>query len=179
MGHRLSRITTRTGDDGTTGVGGRVRVRKSSRRIAAIGAIDELNSALGLLRAQGLPQAESALIEDTQHRLFDLGADLCAPASQLIDEPRVRALETALEMWNADLPPLEEFILPGGNAAAAQCHVARAVCRRAERETWALAEAEAVNPLAMVFLNRLSDLLFVLARRLQRAAGKDESMWKR
>ena len=179
MGHRLSKICTKTGDDGTTGIGGGARVRKSSARIAVLGAVDELNCALGLLRTQALPDTESAFLEETQHRLFDVGADLSTPGATLLGERHVRELEMTLEGWNADLPSLEEFVLPGGSPAAAQCHVARAVCRRAEREAWVLAETDNVNPAALVFLNRLSDLLFILARRLQRASGRQEPMWRR
>jgi cob(I)alamin adenosyltransferase len=179
MGHRLSRIVTRTGDDGTTGLADGQRVTKHSPRIEAVGAVDELNCALGLLLAT--PDLQSQLSEtlvECQHDLFDLGGELAIPGSVAVGEPHVARLEAAVEALNQDLPPLKEFVLPGGGMAAATCHMARAICRRAERRGWALAATEAVNPLALQYLNRLSDLLFVAARVLARQHG-GEVMWRR
>lgn len=178
---RLTRITTKTGDDGQTGLAGGERLRKDHPRIAAIGTIDELNSTLGLLRATGIETGDEAdigrLIEQIQHRLFDLGGELSMPGTTLIRDEHVDALEQALERLNAPLPPLEEFVLPGGNEAAARCHVARAVCRRAERDLLTLGDAEAVNAASLRYLNRLSDLLFVCARVFARRDGGREVFW--
>jgi len=180
MGHRLSKIVTRTGDDGTTGLGDGSRVAKDSARIEAIGTVDELNCAIGALRAQPLPQAlaEQAGLLEIQQELFDLGGELAIPGLSLLEQRSVERLELAIERLNADLPPLQEFVLPGGNAAAAACHTARAICRRAERCCWALAHAEAAQSASLRYLNRLSDLLFVLARRLARAEGGSEVLWR-
>ena len=178
MGNRLSKIYTRTGDDGTTGLGDGSRVRKDSARVAAYGTLDELNSALGVLLAQaGLPPPVNETLTQIQHDLFDLGGELCIPGMAMIEDADVTRLETTLDRFNADLPPLKDFILPGGGTAAAHCHVARTVCRRAEREAVALARAETVRPQALHYLNRLSDLLFVLARVLARASGHGEVLW--
>lgn len=180
MGNRLSRIVTRTGDDGTTGLADGTRVPKDSARIEACGAVDELNSAIGvLLSAATLPAALPALLLDIQHDLFDLGGELAIPGSVLIRAPQVEKLEAAVEQWNAALPPLREFVLPGGSVAAAACHMARSICRRAERRCWALTRAEPLGPHALHYLNRLSDLLFVLARVLARGAGGTEVLWRR
>jgi cob(I)alamin adenosyltransferase len=180
MGHRLSKIMTRTGDDGTTGLGDGTRVSKDALRVEAMGSVDELNCALGVVVSGGVPiaGAQDCLIE-IQHDLFDLGGELAIPGTQLIDAARVAWLETQAEHFNAALPPLKEFVLPGGGAAAAACHVARAICRRAERRCWALSRAEAVGPASLPYLNRLSDLLFVLARVLARAHGGGEPLWQR
>jgi cob(I)alamin adenosyltransferase len=180
MGHRLSRIVTRTGDDGTTGLGDGSRVAKDTLRIEAMGSVDELNCALGVLLSGGLPVAgaQDCLIE-IQHDLFDLGGELAIPGTQLIDSARVAWLETQAEHFNAALPPLKEFVLPGGGAAASACHVARAICRRAERRCWALSRSEAVASTSLHYLNRLSDLLFVLARVLARAQCGSEPLWRR
>jgi cob(I)alamin adenosyltransferase len=180
MGHRLSKIMTRTGDDGTTGLGDGTRVPKDTLRVEAMGSVDELNCALGVVVSGGLPiaGAQDCLIE-TQHDLFDLGGELAIPGTQLIDPARVAWLEAQAEHFNAALPPLKEFVLPGGGAAAAACHVARAICRRAERRCWALARADAVGPASLQYLNRLSDLLFVLARVLARAHSGGEPLWQR
>ncbi|HEY0180310.1 MAG TPA: cob(I)yrinic acid a,c-diamide adenosyltransferase [Dokdonella sp.] len=178
MGHRLSKIYTRTGDDGTTGLGDGARVTKDSARVAAYGTVDELNSAIGIVLATELPPAVRETLEQIQHELFDLGGELCIPGSALIQAGDVARLERTLDAFNADLPPLKDFILPGGGAAAAQCHLARTICRRAERETVALAHGEAVRAEAIGYLNRLSDLLFVLARVLARAAGHGEVLWR-
>ena len=180
MGHRLSKIVTRTGDDGTTGLGDGRRVPKDSARVEAMGAVDELNCALGELRARPLPQAlaEQAGLFEIQQELFDLGGELAVPGMVLIDEARIERLEAVIEQLNAELPALKEFVLPGGNPAAAACHTARAVCRRAERCCWALSRSESVQPAALRYLNRLSDLLFVLARRLALAEGDREVLWR-
>ena len=179
MGHRLSRITTRTGDDGTTGLGDGSRTRKDSLRIAAIGDVDELNSTIGLLQAEPLPDPVRAALTDIQHDLFDLGGELCIPGFENLPDARVARLDELLAHYNADLPRLQEFILPGGSRAAAIAHVARTVCRRAERAIVALASAESVRPACRQYVNRLSDLLFVLARVLNRHAGGSDVMWEK
>jgi len=178
MGHRLSRIVTRTGDDGTTGLANGERVAKQAARIETMGAIDELNCALGVLLAlPGMPAALHEVLLDCQHDLFDLGGELALPGASLIGEPHVLRLDEAIETHNRDLPPLKEFVLPGGGTTAATCHLARAICRRAERRAWSLAATETVNPPALRYLNRLSDLLFVAARLLARAQG-GEVLWQ-
>jgi cob(I)alamin adenosyltransferase len=180
MGHRLSRIYTRTGDDGTTGLGDGARVPKDSPRVEAFGTVDEANSAIGtVLAVAGLPEAVVTCLLTVQHDLFDLGGELCLPGTTLIPAAYVSRLEAELDSFNADLPPLKEFILPGGGPAAAACHVARTIVRRAERCAWALARNEAVNPEAMRYLNRLSDLLFVLARVLARHEQGGEVLWQK
>jgi cob(I)alamin adenosyltransferase len=176
---RLTRIYTRTGDDGSTGLAGGERVRKDSARIGAIGAVDELNATIGLLRGAAPPEPVDEVLEAVQHRLFDLGGELAMPGTELLAASRVQELEQALDRFNADLPPLQEFILPGGNEAAARCHLARTVCRRAERELLRLARDETVNPVSGRYLNRLSDLLFVLARVLARRDGGREVYWRK
>jgi len=178
MGHRLSRIYTRTGDDGTTGLGDGTRVSKDSARVAAYGTVDELNSAIGLVLAEAVPDSVAAVLTQAQHTLFDLGGELCIPGSALIADADITTLETQLDAHNADLPPLKDFILPGGGRAASQCHLARTICRRAERETVTLSHHDAVRPEAIRYLNRLSDLLFVLARVLARASGQGEVLWR-
>jgi cob(I)alamin adenosyltransferase len=179
MGHRLSKIVTRTGDAGTTGLATGERIPKDAPRIEAIGAIDELNSTLGLLTSEALPAAVASLIDDIQHDLFDLGGELSLPGRTLVTDEHVARLESAVETFNADLAPLKEFILPGGTRTAALAHVARTVCRRAERALVALAASESVGMPARKYLNRLSDLLFVLARALNRAAGCPDVLWRR
>jgi cob(I)alamin adenosyltransferase len=176
---RLTRIYTRSGDDGTTGLAGGERLPKDHARIEAIGAVDELNSAIGLLRAQPLGDAIDQPLEVAQHRLFDLGGELAMPGSELLTAAHARGLEQVLDRHNASLPPLDEFILPGGSETAARCHLARAICRRAERELLRLARLEPVNSASICYLNRLSDLLFVLARVLARSSGGAEVTWKR
>ena len=178
MGNRLSKIYTRTGDQGSTGLGDGRRVDKDDARIEAIGAVDELNSALGLLLTESLPDAVRDCLTQVQHALFDLGGELSIPGHTLLTPAYATRLEQALDGFNADLPPLKEFILPGGNAAAATCHLARAICRRAERRAITLARSEAVNAAALIYLNRLSDLLFVIARVLARADGGKEVLWQ-
>ena len=179
MGHRLSKIVTRTGDAGTTGLGDGTRIAKDSARIEAIGAVDELNSTPGVLAAEMLPVPIAACILDVQHDLFDLGGELSIPGHAVITEAHVERMETAVERFNADLPPLEEFILPGGTRASSLAHVARTVCRRAERALIGLAKTDNVSDFARKYLNRLSDLLFVLARAINRAEGQADVLWRR
>ncbi|HEX4050701.1 MAG TPA: cob(I)yrinic acid a,c-diamide adenosyltransferase [Steroidobacteraceae bacterium] len=198
MGNRLSRIVTRTGDDGTTSLGDGHRVPKQSARIEAMGDVDELNSLIGLLLSQLDESAADAAASprawllEVQHDLFDLGAELSVPGLVRLDETRIAALEEVIETLNAALPPLKEFVLPGGSTAASVCHLARTVCRRAERRGWALAHTVAgdgppaatssspnsINAVSLRYLNRLSDLLFVLARTLARAGGGREILWR-
>lgn len=191
MGHRLTAISTRTGDSGTTGLGDGSRCLKSATRIHALGEVDELNSHLGLLRSLELPEAIDALLAQVQHDLFDLGGELSVPGMALLKPEQVAALDAALARYNAQLPPLVEFILPGGTQAAALAHVCRTVARRAERAVVALAcepaapaggaeSAPALRGELLQYLNRLSDLLFVLARTLNRAgdAASTEVYWK-
>jgi cob(I)alamin adenosyltransferase len=179
MGHRLSKIYTRTGDDGSTGLGDGSRASKTSPRVEAMGDVDELNSQLGLLLAEAdLPAAMRPVLTRIQHELFELGGELSIPGYARIGEEMVTALETDLDALNEALPPLKEFILPGGSRTAAQCHVARAVCRRAERRLVAMSNAEAVTPAALMYLNRLSDLLFVMCRAINRALGQADVLWQ-
>jgi cob(I)alamin adenosyltransferase len=178
MAHRLSKIITRTGDAGETGLGDGSRVPKDHPRVAALGDVDELNSALGLMLAEELPAAIRAAFGEVQQDLLNLGGELSIPGHSLLAPERVQALESALEAWNKDLAPLKEFILPGGSRAAAAAHLARTVCRRAERSVVALARKEAVSEPARRYLNRLSDLLFVTGRALNRAAGVDDVQWR-
>jgi len=179
MGNRLSKIATRTGDDGTTGLGDGSRTSKDSLRIHALGDIDELNSQLGLLLCEDLPATLREELLSVQHDLFDLGGELCIPGYQMITETQVARLDQLLEKYNGELPPLKEFILPGGSRAAAQMHVCRTVCRRAERYVVSLAKSEAVNPYPRQYLNRLSDLCFVLSRVLNRYAGGSDVLWQK
>jgi len=179
MGHRLSKITTRTGDAGETGLGDGTRVAKDSARVAALGEVDELNSAIGLLLSEDVPIAVREAFEQVQHDLFDLGGELSIPGHQLLKEAQVLQLEARLEAWNAELEPLKEFILPGGSRAAAAAHLARTVCRRAERTVVALGRHEPLGEHARRYLNRLSDLLFVAGRTLNRAAGRGDVQWRR
>lgn len=180
MGNRLSKIYTRTGDDGSTGLGDGSRVAKENLRVEAYGTVDETNSAIGVVLAvAALPPAITCCLTEVQHDLFDLGGELCIPGHRMIDSSHVDRLENELDGFNDDLPPLKEFILPGGGPAAAACHVARAVCRRAERRCWSLARAENVAPETLKYLNRLSDLLFVLARVLARHERGSEVVWRR
>lgn len=178
MGNRLSKIYTRTGDDGSTGLGDGTRISKDSARVCAYGTVDEANSAIGVVLAQTLPDAVRDDLVAIQHQLFDLGGELCIPGHAAIFDADVTRLETTLDRYNADLPPLRDFILPGGGAAAAFCHVARTVTRRAEREAVTLSRHDAVRPEAIRYLNRLSDLLFVLSRVLARHSGHGEVLWK-
>ncbi|MCB1858093.1 MAG: cob(I)yrinic acid a,c-diamide adenosyltransferase [Gammaproteobacteria bacterium] len=181
MGYRLSKIYTRTGDKGTTGLGNGQRVDKDSDRIEAIGTIDELNSLVGILIAQGVPEDIETILTEVQHRLFDLGGELSIPSLEVTTSQAVLELEHQLDRLNEDLPPLKEFILPGGSLAATHCHHARTVCRRAERRVLHLArqEGEPVGENTLKYLNRLSDLLFVMARVLARVNGGSEVFWSK
>lgn len=183
MGNRLSRIVTRTGDDGTTGLGDGTRVPKDDVRIEAMGAVDELNCAIGVLLSLGLPEEPPTRqwLVAVQNDLFDLGGELALPGRRAMGDARVERLERHLAELNATLPPLREFLLPGGTPAAAACHLARATCRRAERRGWTLVRAQgaaALSAAALRYLNRLSDLLFVVARVYARADGASEELWQ-
>jgi cob(I)alamin adenosyltransferase len=182
MGNRLTRIATRTGDDGTTGLADGSRLAKSHRRVAAMGDVDELNSQLGVLLAEPLPDDVRSLLQQVQQQLFNLGGELSLPGQVLLGDQAVAALDQALERHNATLPPLAEFILPGGTRSAALAHVARTIARRAERALVALGDVQPVNAAPRQYLNRLSDLLFVLARVLNRAnldgLGGDDVYWR-
>ena len=180
MGKRLSKIYTRTGDDGTTGLGNGARVDKDDRRVEAYGTVDEANSAIGIvLSCPTLPDACRSCLIEVQHDLFELGGELCIPGHIAVDRSYVERLENALDDFNRDLPALEDFILPGGGAAAAACHLARTVVRRAERRVISLAHVEEVRPELYRYLNRLSDLLFVIARQAARAETGEEVLWNR
>lgn len=179
MGNRLSRIATRTGDDGSTGLGDGSRTDKDSLRIHALGDIDELNSHFGVLLCEPLPAPLREQLLTIQHDLFDLGGELCIPGYQLISDAQVARLDALLEHYNADLPPLKEFILPGGARTAALMHVCRTVCRRAERSVVSLARQEQVHPQPRQYLNRLSDLCFVLSRVLNRQDGGSDVLWQK
>jgi cob(I)alamin adenosyltransferase len=178
VGNRLSKIYTRTGDDGTTGLGDGTRVAKDSARVDAYGTVDELNSAIGIVLACEIPERVREVLVQVQHDLFDLGGELCIPGMAMVDAADVERLEQVLDAFNEDLPALKDFILPGGGMAAAQCHLARTICRRAERAAVTLARHESVRAEAVHYLNRLSDLLFVLARVLARASGHGEVLWQ-
>ena len=179
MGNRLSKIYTRTGDDGTTGLGDGSRVPKDGLRVEAYGCVDEAKSAIGVILAVPvLPPGVAELLTRVQHELFDLSGELCIPGHRAIEASHVLALEKSLDAFNEGLPPLKEFILPGGGPAAAACHLARAICRRAERRAWSLARVDAVASEPLQYLNRLSDLLFVVARVLARHESGSEVLWK-
>lgn len=178
MGKRLTQIVTRTGDDGTTGLGDNTRVPKDSLRVHAMGEVDELNSHIGVLLSEQVPDDVRGLLVEIQHQLFNLGGELSIPGFELLKADAVQALDQALAHHNAKLPKLEEFILPAGTRAAAQAHVCRTVARRAERAVVALGSAEAVRETPRHYLNRLSDLMFVLARVLNRMNGGDDVYWK-
>lgn len=180
MGNRLSKIYTRTGDDGTTGLGDGSRVAKDSTRVEAYGTVDEANSAIGIvLAADAMPDAIRTCLTEVQHDLFELGGELCIPGHSAVTEAYIERLEDDLDGFNEDLPRLKEFILPGGGQAAAACHLARAIVRRAERRVLSLASVEDVRPEVVKYLNRLSDLLFVVARVLARAESGQEVLWDR
>ena len=178
MGNRLSKIYTRTGDAGTTGLGDGTRIPKDAPRIQALGDVDELNSVIGLLLCEDMAQATRAQLVRIQHDLFDLGGELCIPGFRNVSEVQVVRLEQWLEAYNADLPPLANFILPAGGRAASLSHLARTVCRRAERSVVALGAVEAVSDAVRQYLNRLSDLMFVLGRVLNRHAGGGDVLWQ-
>lgn len=177
MGNRLSKIYTRTGDKGTTGLGDGSRVEKDNLRVEAFGTVDELNSAVGLVLAAKLPIAIQSILNRVQHELFDLGGELCMPGTELIPDSYIDDLEADLDKLNENLPPLKDFILPGGSESAARCHLARTVCRRAERRVVALAHDEDVNAATIRYLNRLSDFLFVAARVIVLADDGSEVLW--
>jgi cob(I)alamin adenosyltransferase len=178
MGKRLTKIYTRTGDDGTTGLADGSRTAKDSARIAAIGEVDELNSALGVMLAEALPQAVRSALAPVQHDLFDLGGELSVPGHEIVSDAHVARLERELDALNDVLPALENFILPAGSRAAAHAHLARAVCRRAERALVTLAREEAVPAPLLRYVNRLSDLLFVAARAINRDSGEGDVLWE-
>jgi cob(I)alamin adenosyltransferase len=178
MGNRLTKIYTRTGDDGQTGLGDGSRVAKDSARVTAYGTVDEANSAIGIVLSGDLPDAVRECLVSVQHQLFDLGGELCIPGHAAVFDVDIERLEQQLDGFNADLPALKDFILPGGSPAAAHCHLARTICRRAEREVVMLSHHDAVRGEAIRFLNRLSDLLFVIARVLARHNGAGEVLWK-
>jgi cob(I)alamin adenosyltransferase len=180
MGKRLSKIYTRTGDDGTTGLGDGTRTQKDSPRVEAYGTVDEANSAIGIvLSHRSVPESVRDSLTEIQHDLFELGGELCIPGHAAICAADVERLERDLDSHNNDLPALADFILPGGGQAAAACHLARTIARRAERRVKTLADSEPVRPEAMHYLNRLSDLLFVYARVIARAESGQEVLWKR
>lgn len=179
MGNRLSKIYTRTGDDGTTGLGDGSRTDKDGLRVSAYGTTDELNSVIGMVLSHGVPELIGSVLHEVQHHLFDLGGELCIPGHQAIQESHIDWLESTLDHFNDQLPPLKDFILPGGSLAAANCHLARTVCRRAERLVVGLQRVETVPPFSLKYLNRLSDLLFVLSRVIARQAGGQEVIWQK
>ncbi len=179
MGHRLSKIYTRTGDAGTTGLGNGNRVSKNSLRIHTLGEVDEANAAIGIMLCEELPDDVRVLLTNVQHDLFDLGGEVCIPGMEMITAKQVEHLEAELDRFNDDLEPLKDFILPGGTRAAALAHQARTVCRRAERMIVALSQEESVNDAPRQYLNRLSDLLFVLGRVLNRAGGRGDVLWQK
>lgn len=177
MGNRLSKIYTRTGDDGSTGLGDGTRIEKDHLRVDAMGDIDELNAVIGIVLSEALPDAIATILTQVQHDLFDLGGEICIPGHSMIKGERVTALETTLDALNAGLPPLREFILPGGTRAASFCHLARTICRRAERQLVRLNRQSPVTAAARQYLNRLSDLLFVLCRMINQQAGTPDVLW--
>ena len=180
MGNRLSNIYTRTGDDGTTGLGDGSRTSKDSARVEAYGTVDEANSAIGMvLAADAVPDDVRRCLTDVQHDLFELGGELCIPGHSAITDAFIDRLENELDSFNSDLPRLKEFILPGGGQAAAACHLARTIVRRAERRAYTLANVEDVRPEVVKYLNRLSDLLFVVARVIARSESGTEVLWNR
>ena len=179
MGHRLSKIYTRTGDTGETGLGDGSRVPKDNPRVEAIGAVDELNSCVGLLLAEPLAQDLRELLTEAQHDLFELGGELSIPGHSRIQPQDVERLERALDRYNQELAPLKEFILPGGSRGGALCHFARTVCRRAERRVVTLASQQTLSEHCVRYLNRLSDLLFVLSRVINRRDGHDDVLWRK
>ncbi|MGZ5035579.1 MAG: cob(I)yrinic acid a,c-diamide adenosyltransferase [Usitatibacter sp.] len=178
MANRLTRIVTRTGDDGTTGLGDGTRVAKDAPRIEAMGDLDELASAIGAVLAETVPPSVASALAAVQNDLFDLGGEICIPGRSAMTREHLEGIEGRLEALRAPLPPLREFVLPGGTRAAAACHLARAVCRRAERSLVALARVESVSETALQYVNRLSDLLFLAARSINAAAGAAEPLWK-
>ena len=179
MATRLSKIATRTGDDGSTGLGDGSRIAKDALRVHAMGDVDELNSHIGLLLCEPLPDTLREELISIQHDLFDMGGELCIPGFAMITESQVTRLDRLLETYNADLPSLQDFILPAGSRAAAQAHVCRTICRRAERAIVSLGKAEAVHEHPRQYMNRLSELLFVLSRVLNRFGGGSDVLWQK
>ena len=177
MGNRLSNIYTKTGDDGTTGLANGERVEKSHIRIDVMGDIDELNSLIGIVEASGVQDHISSYLRNIQHRLFDIGGELAVPGNAAIGPNCSERLEELIDTYNEDLPDLKEFILPGGEMSASICHLARSVCRRAERKMFSMSKSEYVNPESLKYINRLSDLLFVFARTLNQGKGGKEIFW--
>lgn len=177
MANRLSRIYTKTGDAGTTGLGDGTRVAKDSLRVAAMGDVDELNSIIGLMLTEPISTEINEVLTRIQHDLFDMGGEICMPGYAMIKAERVASLENTLDAWNDTLTPLKEFILPGGSRAAAYCHLARTVCRRAERTMTTLNSQEEMTAISLQYINRLSDLLFVLCRILNKEAGVPDVLW--
>jgi cob(I)alamin adenosyltransferase len=178
MANRLSKIYTKTGDAGTTGLGDGTRVAKDSLRVAAMGDVDELNSIIGLMLTEPTSTEINKVLTRIQHDLFDMGGEICMPGYAMIKQERVTALENTLDKWNDTLTPLKEFILPGGSRAAAYCHLARTVCRRAERTMTTLNNQEKITEISLQYINRLSDLLFVLCRILNKEAGMPDVLWQ-
>jgi cob(I)alamin adenosyltransferase len=178
MGNRLSKIYTRTGDDGTTGLGDGSRINKDSLRIDAMGDVDELNSVIGIMMTENVPDALVTSLTQIQHDLFNLGGEICIPGYVILQQSRIDDLEEVIDRLNANLEPLKEFILPGGTKAAAYCHLARTMCRRAERKLVELHRNEKVTDISLQYLNRLSDLLFVMCRTINKSAGVSDVLWK-
>lgn len=178
MGNRLSKIYTRTGDQGTTGLGDGTRVNKDSLRVEAMGDVDELNAVIGLLLTEKLSDNLINLLTQIQHDLFNMGAEICIPNYAVLQQTSIDSLEKSIDQLNEVLLPLKEFILPGGTKAAAICHLARTVCRRAERKLITLHKNEGVTEISLKYLNRLSDLLFVMCRVINKDAGVDDVLWK-
>jgi len=178
MGNRLSKIYTRTGDDGTTGLGDGSRINKDSLRVEAMGDVDELNSVIGIMLTEPVPEHLIGLLTQIQHDLFNVGGEICIPGYVILQQTRIDDLEEAIDTLNDELAPLKEFILPGGSKAAAYCHLARTVCRRAERKLVELHRNETVTDISLQYLNRLSDLLFVMCRTINKEAGVLDVLWK-
>lgn len=178
MGNRLSKIYTRTGDDGTTGLGDGSRINKDSLRVEAMGDVDELNSVIGIMMTEIMPDILVATLTQIQHDLFNVGGEICIPGYVILQKARIDDLEATIDTLNDDLAPLKEFILPGGTKAAAYCHLARTVCRRAERKLVELHRNEKVTDISLQYLNRLSDLLFVMCRTMNKKAGMSDVLWK-
>lgn len=178
MGNRLSKIYTRTGDDGTTGLGDGSRISKDSIRVDAMGDVDELNSVIGLILTESIPSNLEAMLTKIQHDLFNLGGEICIPGYVILQQAHIDNLERAIDTLNDELKPLKEFILPGGTKAAALCHLARTVCRRAERKLTQLHRNEKITEISLQYLNRLSDLLFVLCRIINKEASVNDVLWK-
>ena len=178
MGNRLSKIYMRTGDNGTTGLGDGSRINKDSLRVDAMGDVDELNSVIGMMLTEAVPDILVETLVQIQHDLFNLGGEICIPGYVILQQSRIDDLEEAIDTLNDDLAPLKEFILPGGTKTAAHCHLARTVCRRAERKLIELHRSEAVTDISLKYLNRLSDLLFVMCRTINKEAGVSDVLWK-